>query len=130
MVETVKKLIRFFISGGTAAMVHVGVLALLVEIFGLYPVIASAGGFLVAFGVSFTLQKFWTFRDHDTAAAPRQMALYFSIQVSNLLVNMGLMFLLIEVVHVQYLIAQVGVIGVIAIESYYLYTKFVFVPTV
>lgn len=128
--EIAKKFARFIVSGGTAAAVHLGVLTVLVEVFGLYPVFASAGGFLIAFGVSFTLQKFWTFRDHDTATAPRQMALYFGIQVTNLCLNMLLMLFLIEVAHVQYIIAQVGVIGLIAIESYYLYTKFVFVPTV
>jgi putative flippase GtrA len=126
MSDTVKRLVRFFISGGTGATVHLGVLALLVEFAGLYPVIASAGGFLVAFSVSFTLQKFWTFQDHDTAAAPRQMAIYFGIQVTNLFLNMLLMYLLIEVAHVQYVVAQIGTIGVIAIEAYFLYTKFVF----
>lgn len=126
MSATVRRLIRFFISGGTGATVHLGVLTLLVESLHLHPVIASAGGFLAAFGVSFTLQKYWTFKDHDAAAAPRQMALYFGIQVMNLCLNVALMYLFVEVMHIHYVVAQVGTIGLIAIEAYVLYTRFVF----
>jgi putative flippase GtrA len=126
MSDTVKRLARYVISGATGAAVHIGMLTLLVEKFGVYPVLASAGGFVTAFGVSFTLQKFWTFKDHDTAAAPRQMAVYFGIQLVNLGINMALMYVFVEVMHIQYIVAQVGTIALIAVEAYALYTKFVF----
>jgi putative flippase GtrA len=126
MSDTVKRLARYFVSGGTGAAVHLGTLALLVERGHLYPILASAGGFLVAFGVSFTLQKYWTFKNHDAAAAPRQMLIYFGIQAVNLCINMALMYLFVEVAHIQYVVAQIGTIGLIAIEAYFLYTKLVF----
>lgn len=132
MSDTAKRLVRYVISGGTGTAVNITVLALLVELLHLHPVVGSAGGFLVAFGISFTLQKYWTFKDHDGAAAPRQMMLYFCIQIMNLFIDMTLMYLFVEIAHIQYVIAQIVTIGFIAIEAYFLYKKFVFIvaPTV
>ena len=124
--ETAKKLARYIVAGGTGAIVHLSVLTALVELLNIYPVLASIGGFLCAFGVSFSLQKFWTFRNHDRATAPRQMMIYFGIQVVNLGLNVLLMYAFIEWVGIQYFVAQVATIGLLAIESYVLYSKVVF----
>lgn len=127
MRETVLRLVRFFISGATGAVVHIGVLTFLVELAQLHPVPASAGGFIVAFGISFTLQKYWTFKNNQEGAAGRQMAIYFGIQVMNLLLNMLAMYVFVEIFRFQYQISQILVIGAIAIEAYVLYKKFVFI---
>ena len=61
-----RRLVRYGISGGTAAAVHFGVLAALVEFTGRRPVIASAVGFLCGFVVSYTLQRRWVFATDRT----------------------------------------------------------------
>jgi putative flippase GtrA len=127
--ERHRKIVRFLISGGTAAVVHFAVLTLLVEVFSVYPVLASVFAFVCAFFVSFTLQKLWTFKNSDMEAAPRQAGIFFSIGMVNLGINAGLMYLFFSLLGFHYLPAQVLTSGLVAVESYFLYKHFVFATT-
>jgi putative flippase GtrA len=53
--------VRYGLSGGTAAATHFLVLTALVELGGWRPVLASAVGFGAGFVVSYTLQRRWVF---------------------------------------------------------------------
>src|SRR3990167_3912629 len=63
-------LVRYVISGGVSALVDLSLLYL----FNLYThyLIAAAFAFALAFSVSFTLQKFWTFKDLSTDGIHKQ----------------------------------------------------------
>jgi putative flippase GtrA len=120
------RIIRFIISGGTGAAVNLSVLAVLVEYFGWYAVYGSIGSFVCAFFVSFSLQKLWTYKNYNKEAAGMQMAIYLGIQLVNLGINTGLMYFFIEYTPLHYLAAQIITLGLIAVESYFLYTHVVF----
>jgi putative flippase GtrA len=132
--ERYRKLVRFTISGGTGFLVNLVVLIALVELTGMRPVVASVGAFVCAFGVSFTLQKFWTFKDAGLTEAPQQATRYLVVALVNLALNALLMYLFTEVLHLfdallpqyGYIAAQIVTNGLIAIESYFLYKHFVF----
>jgi putative flippase GtrA len=67
----------FIAVGSAAALIHLTVVALLVEILGLRPLAANVIGFLVAFLVSFGGHARWTFplsAEHHTAARTRFFA--------------------------------------------------------
>lgn len=115
------KLSRFLISGTTAAAVHVGVLYILAEYFGVWYLFASSGSFIAAFAVSFTMQKFWTFRDKDKAKIKRQLPQHLTVAFGNFLLNIGLMYLFVEYVGIWYILAQLVSSGLIAIESFLLF---------
>ncbi len=55
------KLIRYLISGGTAATLHLTIVFILTEFTALWYLYATSIAFVIALGVSFSLQKFWTF---------------------------------------------------------------------
>ncbi|HYF04994.1 MAG TPA: GtrA family protein [Patescibacteria group bacterium] len=60
---TQKRIIRYLISGGTAASVNLGLFAILIRIVSWHPVYCSVIATGVAFWVSFLMQKYFTFQE-------------------------------------------------------------------
>ncbi len=128
LIKAYARIIRFVISGGTGAVVNLGVLYILVHYFAWYPVYASIASFLCSFFLSFTLQKLWTYKNYDNATAGTQMFTFLAIALFNLGLNTVAMYGLIEYTSIHYLFAQILTSGLIAFESFSLYKHFVFTP--
>jgi len=62
--------VRFALSGGTVAVVYLGVTTLLAEVAGLPFQVALALGFAVALVVHFTLQRMFVWTHHEEFALP------------------------------------------------------------
>lgn len=122
----VLKLVRYLISGGTAALVNWGTLFLLVHIGTMYYLYASILAFIVSIGVSFILQKFWTFQDNLVHDIHAQFSRYLVIIFLGLALNTALVYLLVEKANVWYLLAQVIATVIIAITNFFCYKHFVF----
>lgn len=123
------RLVRFVISGGTATAVNLGILFLLTHIFGLWYLTSSVIAFMVAFFVSFTLQKFWTFEDTSRNRLRSQAAIYFLIILFDLGVNTALMYFFVEYLHLHYLVAQLISGVMIAVMNFFSYKHLVFKGT-
>ncbi|MFA6295372.1 MAG: GtrA family protein [Candidatus Paceibacterota bacterium] len=120
------KIVKYIISGGTAAATDIGFLFLFTSIFHIWYLFSAILAFLIAFGVSFTLQKFWTFDDHGTEGLKSQAFLYFIITSINLGINTLLMYIFVDVLHIHYLLAQIFAGAIVAFQSFFVYQKFVF----
>ncbi len=128
-------ILKYLVAGGTSAGVDILVLYILNGYFRLSYIPSSVLAFLVAFGVSFTLQKFWTFRD-SSLKIRTQATKYFFVTSCNLLLNTLLMYIFVDLVPLPYfldlshphkvLVSQVIVAGLVALQSFFLYQKFVF----
>lgn len=118
--------IKYIISGGTAAFVDLALLYILTDILGIWYLLSASLAFVVAYFVSFYLQKFWTFRDNSRERIVRQMSLYFIVGVSNLGINAGGMYILVDKLNVMYMLAQVIMGGLIAIGSFLIYKFIIF----
>lgn len=81
-----RQLLAFALTGATAALVHLLVVVGLVEALALAPLRANAGGFLVAFGVSYAGHRHVTFA---CTACPHRHGLprFFIVAVTGFLVN-------------------------------------------
>lgn len=121
-----KRLIKYVISGGTAAITDLSLLFVFYEVLEINVVVAATLAFIAAFFVSFYLQKFWTFRDNSKDKMKRQMFVYFAVGAANTLVNAWSMDLLVNSWHVWYLLAQVIASGTIALYSFIIYKFFIF----
>ncbi len=121
-----KIIIKFVISGGTAAFIDLSFLYCLTDCFGLWYLISSAIAFAVAFFVSFFLQKLWTFRDENMRRTPKQMFWYFLVAILNLILNAGGMYLLVDVFGVFYLLAQILMGATLGINSFFIYKFIIF----
>jgi glycosyltransferase involved in cell wall biosynthesis/putative flippase GtrA len=119
-------LVKYVISGGTAAVVDLGTLYLFTDIFHIWYVTSSVLAFLIAFGISFLMQKFWTFRDHGTDGVHKQAFLYLAVSVFNLFLNTALVYALVEYTGIHYLPAQIITSALIACESFFVYKFIIF----
>jgi len=121
-----KRIIKYLISGGTAAFVDIVLLYIFTDFFGLWYLLSAIISFLIAYFVSFYLQKFWTFRDNTLHNIRRQMIIYFIVGVTNLGINTAGMYLLVDKFKRHYLIAQIIMGALISFSSYLIYRFFIF----
>ena len=95
--------IRYVLSGGVAGMTTIFLLYLFNAIFGIYYLTSSVLAYIGGFGVSFTLQKFWTFKSHQENTS-KQLAMYFGTSLLGLVLNTFFMYLFVEHIFVNILL--------------------------
>lgn len=117
---------RYLVAGGSAAVVDLGLLYVLTEWLGFHYLLSAALAFIVAFCVSFFLQKFWTFQDHSVERVHSQAVLYFVIAIANLGLNTLLMYIFVEHFHLGYFAAQIFVGALLACGSFFISKNIVF----
>jgi len=117
---------RFLVSGCTAASVDFCVLFCLSHYLGIHYLVSSGVAFVVAAGVGFTLQKFWTFRDVSLIRVHRQAVQYLGLGLANLGINTFFMFLLVEKFQLWYMFSQVIVCGILACNNFMIYNIRIF----
>jgi putative flippase GtrA len=122
----VQKILRFLIAGTSTAGVNILILFLLVHFVHVYYLLASVIAYLLSIVVGFTLQKFFTFRDHAIHEAHVQFSLYLVVTLTNLVVNTLLMYIFVTVLGVWYIFAQLFAGVAIAVIGYFGYQKLVF----
>ncbi|MFA6513680.1 MAG: GtrA family protein [Patescibacteria group bacterium] len=124
--EKRKSVIKFFFAGSTAALVDLVFLFLFHGIFKWNLVLSTSLAFILSFAVSFTLQKFWTFRNYSQKRIPVQFVLYIGNAFIGLNINGFLMHLLANKLGIWYLLAQVIVNVMIGVYNFFVYKFIVF----
>ena len=117
---------RYIISGGTAAVVLFASLIIFREIFGFWYLLASSLAFCLSVVTSFSLQKFWTFRDGENKYTHKQFLYFVLVSLCNLVINTLLMYVAVGVFALEYLLAQFIVAGLIAFLSFFVYRDIIF----
>ncbi len=120
------KVFRYVVAGGTAAAVNIGYLYLFTDIFGIWYIISSVFAYIIAFLVSFTLQKYWTFRDYSTDRMAKQSITYFIVGFINLALNTLLIYLFTDIVGLYYIVSQIIAGVLIACISFFVYKNIIF----
>ena len=121
-----KKIIKYLISGGSAAVTNLAVLYVSTDFFGIWYIASSGIAFIVSFFVSFILQKFWTFGDTSLHIWKEQIGMYLMAALGNLALNTVSMFCLVEYAHLHYLLAQIITSAFIAFGSFFIYQNLIF----
>jgi putative flippase GtrA len=124
--KSIRQGLAFIVSGGTATLINIAVLYALTEYGGFHYIVSAVVAFGVAFCFSFSLQKFWTFRNRRIDVLHVQAPLYLFVSLLGLLLNTGLLFVCVEVLHFWYVGAEILVAGLVAIVTFFAYKKFVF----
>lgn len=119
-------IVRYLISGGTAAISNISFLFLLVHFLSVHYLYASVIAFVMSIAVSFTMQKFWTFQDTPLHDVHVQFTRYLVVLLVNLALNTLLMYIFVEKAGLWYLYAQILATALVAIVGYFGYTYFVF----
>lgn len=118
--------LKFLVSGGVATGINIGVLYLLTEYVGWYYLVSAITAFIIAFCFSFSLQKFWTFKDGRVDVLHTQMPLYLLVSLVALFCNTSLLFVLVQWLHVWYIAAAIIVAGLVALGTFFAYRTFIF----
>lgn len=121
-----RQIIKFLISGGTSTSIDIFVFTVLTYWVGLWYITSSISSFIIAFFVSFLLQKFWTFRDKNTEKLMRQTYLYFFAAIANLGISTLLIYLFVDYVHIHKFLSKIFANILIAAESFFVYRHFIF----
>ncbi|NNM59367.1 MAG: GtrA family protein [Legionellales bacterium] len=107
---------RYTLVGVCSTATQYAILILLVELFGIEAVIASTIGCIFGSIVSYFMNHRFTFR----SAKRHREALwqFYSIVLVGTLLNAGLMYLGIKILHLQYIIAQLITTGLVFIWNF------------
>ena len=107
---------KYIVSGLVPTSIELGLLFVLVEYLGVWYLLASAMVLTVSFCVSFTLRKFWVFKNNSRLIM-KQAGLYGALFTFDILVNLGLMYVFVDYFFLPYLFAQIianiflGIVG-------------------
>lgn len=126
-------LVKYIISGCTAALVNLTTLHFLDVYSGFHYLLSVNIAFITAFFISFFMQKYWTFSDNRKDKTGLQLIKYFSISVINVFLNSFLIYLLVSKIEIpgilflrQVVLAQILSAIIVAIESYFVYKILIF----
>jgi putative flippase GtrA len=111
---------RYIVSGGTAAVVDLGLLYILYDVMEIHYLTAAILAFLCAFVVSFTLQKFWTFRNTSRENMHAQVVAYLGSSLLGLALNTLLMYIFVDLLSVHVLLAQVFAGAMVACCTFFI----------
>ncbi len=121
------RLIHFLLVGGFSTVVNLSVSFVLTSLVGVWYIASAVVAFVAAYAVNFTLQKFWTFQASAKEGSGLQLARHLSLQLCNLGLEVGGMYLLVEYAGLWYFYAQVLVLAGISVESFFI-TRYIFSP--
>jgi putative flippase GtrA len=108
--------VKFGIVGISNTLLTLVVYTILLKVFGVWYLLASAIGFAVGATNGFLLNRRWTFRDHvGDALTPVRWAV---VQTTGLGINEGLLYLFVDQVRLDKLLAQVCATAVVTITTF------------
>ncbi|MEJ2880016.1 GtrA family protein [Pedobacter sp. GR22-6] len=118
------KFIKFGLVGFSGLLVDFGVTYLCKERLRIPKYISNSLGFLVATGSNFTLNRYWTFNNHDPNTVI-QFGKFFVVSLVGLAISNSLIFLLHEKLKWNFYFAKVCAIVLVSLWNFfanYLYT--------
>lgn len=110
--------VRFCIAGITGGLVYIATLYGLTEHTHVWYLTSSIIAFILNNCITFTLHKYWVFRDQGGGSAHQQFIYYFVLAVLFLIVNSGLLYVLVQYCCLWYLAAQAIVTLILSILSF------------
>jgi putative flippase GtrA len=109
--------VKFGIVGVSNTLLTFAVYTVLLKVFGVWYLAASAIGFAVGATNGFLLNRRWTFREHvGDALTPVRWAI---VQSCGLAINEALLYLFVHDVHLDKLLAQVFATAVVTITTFF-----------
>lgn len=120
------KVSRYLLSGGTASLVQLGILYLLTDVAGIWYLLSSTLASIASIAISFTLQKFWTFQNTETAEIKGQVGRFLLLYAFNLVANAFLMYSFVDILGLYHIVAQVFSMGIIATYGFFAYRYLIF----
>lgn len=121
-----KAVVKFFLTGFCSGAVDLIFLFIFYDLFSWPIVFSTTLAFIMSFLFSFSLQKFWTFRNLGFGRFAGQLALYMFNVFVGLNLNGFLMHLAVNRYDLWYLLAQVLVNVILGVYNFFIYKFIIF----
>lgn len=118
------RLLKFLISGGSAALIEYIVFLILNSLLRVDVIVANTVSFSCGLVVSYMLNRVWVFK--SAADHKKQFASYLLLAVINLVLSNILVWLLVHVVVIAPFIAKFLTMGAVASWNYLIFSKIIF----
>ncbi len=122
------RIVRYFFVGAAAAVVDIGLFALLVYGFGWHYLVAGACTFVLATTVNYVLSVRHVFESGARFAHAHEIAMVFAVSAIGLAVNQGVLYAGVEFLALPAVLAKIGATGVVFFWNYGARAHFVFKP--
>ena len=120
------QIIRYILAGGIATASNMGVLFICVHYFKLWYLFGAIISFCCAVLISYTLQKFFVFKNYSRENIHKQFFAFFIFNFAMLGVNTLLMYLFVDIINFYYLFAQALSSILCACVNYIYFNKIIF----
>ena len=120
------RLIRYFFVGGTAAVIDIGLYALLVHGVGLNYLVGGVITFMVATSVNYALSVRIVFRSGARFERPQEIVLVSVVSAIGLILNQLVLFVGVAELSLQPVLAKVVATGMVFFWNYWARAHFVF----
>ena len=123
--ETGGQVARFALGGAFCAFLNVLIVKTATER-GVWYVGSVGVASLVSYSLSFCLHKYWAFSDHDTSRMQLQLGMHIMLGISNIFIDMALVYAFVEWGHLHYIASQVLAMLLIAVMNFFFYRLIIF----
>lgn len=123
--ETGGQVARFALGGAFCAFLNVLIVKIATER-GIWYVGSVGIASLVSYSLSFGLHKYWAFSDHDTSRMQLQLSMHVMLGISNIFIDMALVYAFVELAHLRYIGSQVLAMLLIAVMNFFFYRLIIF----
>ena len=118
--KSVLKVVRFCVSGAIGIIFGFITLYSLTEYLRLWYLLSAAITFVLTDVLGFIIKKIWVFEDKNIKAVQKQIFLYLLLSVTYLMTNTGFLYVLVEYLHIQYVISQIILTSILSFPSYFI----------
>lgn len=122
--ESAGQAIRYLITGFCSAAMEFTLLFVFKDIAGLSVIASNSAALSIVFWFNFLMNRFWSFKSRMKLS--RQLAMYLALFVFNLGASDLIMYLLVDRLSMQYLLAKVFAIGAVVCWNFVLYKKVIY----
>jgi dolichol-phosphate mannosyltransferase len=106
----IKQLIKFAFVGAIGTIINLSILYILTEFFHVYYIFSEMVAFSTAALNNYILDKIWTFKEEIGDQIIKKYFQFITISLLALVVNISILFILVEVYLVWYIYAEIGAI--------------------
>jgi putative flippase GtrA len=118
--QTGKEFLKYFVVGGVAFLVDAGLLYLLTEGGGLHYLLSAGLSFLAGLVTNYTLSSRFVFTVRTLSSRRKEFLIFSAVGLGGLILNELLLWLLVDHVHVYYMLAKVIVAGIVFLFNFVL----------
>lgn len=116
--DLLKQISKFSVVGATAFFIDWGTMTFLTEVFGVHYMISTTIGFVVSVIFNYMASMRFVFTHKEEMSRRREFIIFIVLSVLGLLLNNVLMFIFVDLVHVDYRISKVFATAVVMVYNF------------